>query len=100
MKATISRRALIKQGLIAGAMVPACSLLANTAALAQNTALDPNDPMAKALGYMNVSANPQQLCSNCLQYTGKEGDSKGGCKIFPVKDVAAGGYCKAWVKKA
>ena len=99
MTASISRRTLIKHGLIAGAMVPACGILVNRA-FADNAPVDPNDPAAKALGFVVASPNPQQLCSNCLQYTGKAGDAKGGCKIFPGKDVPAGAYCKAWVKKA
>ena len=90
---------LVKSGMLAGAMIPAFGLLANTVALAQTVPLDPNDATAKALGYVVASTNPAQTCANCAQYKGKAGDSTGGCGVFPGKDVTAAGYCKAWVKK-
>ena len=80
--------------------MPALGLLAGTRAFGQGVALDPNDPTAKGLAYVVSSPNPQQKCSNCAQYTGAAGAAKGNCVIFPGKEVAAGGYCKAWLKKA
>lgn len=100
MKHSFSRRALIKNGLIAGAAVPAFGLLASTVAFAENVTLDPSDPTAKALGYVTSSAKPEQTCANCAQYKGTAGASKGTCVLFAGKDVAAAGYCTAWVKKA
>jgi High potential iron-sulfur protein len=97
MKQSFSRRALAK-GLIAGAMIPALGLVARTV-FAQNVSLDPNDPTAKALGYITSSTIPEKNCANCSQYKGAAGASKGGCTIFPGKDVTAAGYCTAWVKK-
>jgi hypothetical protein len=97
MKQSFSRRTLAK-GLIAGVMVPAFGLVAPTL-FAQNVALDPGDPTAKALGYVTKSTIPEKTCANCSQYTGAAGGSKGGCTIFPGKDVTAAGYCTAWVKK-
>jgi hypothetical protein len=98
MKHSLSRRAVIKNGLMAGAVVPAFGLLANTIAFAQNVSLDPGDPAAKALAYVTKSTNPAQTCANCAQYKGSAGAAKGGCGLFPGKDVAATGYCKAWAK--
>ena len=100
MKDSLSRRDLLKQGLMAGAMAPAIGLLANSAAFAENAMLDPSDPQAQGLGYVAKSPNAGQTCANCGQYKGAAGASKGPCQIFPGKDVAAAGYCKAWVKKS
>ncbi len=62
----ISRRAIIKGGLIAGALVPAFGLMGNSAVAAGLPPLDPNDPTAKALGFVtdstkvDAAANPTQ----------------------------------------
>ena len=37
-------------------------------------------------------------CANCQLYQG--GDEWGGCGIFPGQQVAAGGWCSAYAKKA
>ena len=75
-------------------------MLANASAFAQAAALDPNDPTAKALGYVAASATPGQKCSGCAQFQGKAADATGGCTIFAGKTVSAGGWCKSWSKKA
>lgn len=103
----ISRRALVKSGLIAGALVPAIGLIGN--AEAALTPLDPNDPTAKALGFetdaskvdakANPTFKPNQKCSNCAQYQGKAGDATAGCNIFAGHTVPAGGWCKVWAAK-
>jgi hypothetical protein len=104
----ISRRGLLKGAVLSVIAVPAAALL-NREALAANVALDPNDPQAKGLGYVDdatkvdAKANPMfkpgAHCANCMQYTGKAGDPAGGCNIFPGKDVKAAGWCKVWVQK-
>ena len=109
MQYKISRRAVVKGGLIAGALVPAMGMLANTAAAAGLPPLDPNDPTAKALGYttdaskVNASANPtykpNQKCATCAQFQGKAGDASGGCNIFAGHSVVQGGGCKVWAQK-
>jgi hypothetical protein len=109
MQSKISRRAVIKGGLIAGALVPAMGLIGNTAGAAALTPLDPNDPMAKAVKYaadgskVNVAANPTfkptQKCANCAQYQGKAGDASAGCNIFAGHSVPAGGWCNVWAQK-
>jgi len=110
MQNTISRRAVIKGGLIAGALVPAMGLIGNSAAAAALTPLDPNDPMAKAVKYapdgskVNASANPTfkptQKCANCAQYQGKASDASAGCNIFAGHSVPAGGWCNVWAQKS
>jgi hypothetical protein len=109
MQRKISRRAIVKGGLIAGAFIPAIGLMANSAAAAGLPALDPKDPTAQALGYttdaskVDATANPTykstQKCSTCAQFQGKAGDASAGCNIFAGKSVVAGGWCKVWAAK-
>jgi High potential iron-sulfur protein len=104
----ISRRALVKSGLLAGALVPAIGLI-GTDADAAMTPLDPNDPTAKALGFVTDATKvdakadptykPNQKCSTCAQYQGKPGDASGGCNIFAGHTVPSGGWCKVWAQK-
>ncbi len=73
------------------------------------TPLDPNDPQAKALGYVSdaskVSASaeptfkPSQKCGTCAQFQGKASDATGGCNIFVGHTVPSGGWCKVWAQK-
>jgi hypothetical protein len=108
MQHKISRRAMVKSGLIAGTLVPALGLLGN-AAVAQTTPLDPNDPTAKSLNFVtdaskvDTAANPTykagQKCGTCAQFTGKAGAATGGCNIFVGHTVPATGWCKVWAQK-
>lgn len=103
----IARRNLLKNTLLGIAAAPAAGWLAGVEAAPVE--LDPNDPQAKALGYVkdatkvDAKANPNykagQVCDNCLQYQGKPGDALGPCNIFPGKLVQAKGWCKVWVKR-
>ena len=108
MQRKISRRAVVKGGLIAGALMPAMGLVVNSAA-AELSPLDPKDPTATALGYVtdatkvdaaaNATYKPTQKCSNCAQYQGKATDTTAACLIFAGKSVPAGGWCKVWAAK-
>jgi High potential iron-sulfur protein len=91
--------------------VAACgSLLAAAGAQAQAAKLDEKDPQAVALGYVADTAKADskkftkhaadQKCANCGLFQGKAGDAAGGCPLFGTKQVVAGGWCSAWVKKA
>ena len=109
MQRKISRRAIVKSGLIAGTFIPAIGLMANSAAAAGLPPLDPKDPTAQALNFVtdatkvdaaaNPTFKPTQKCSNCAQYQGKAGDATAGCNIFAGKSVPAGGWCKVWAQK-
>jgi hypothetical protein len=109
MQRKISRRAIVKGGLIAGALIPSFGLLADTAGAASLPALDPKDPTAQALGFNNdaskvdAAGNPTykagQKCSTCAQYQGKAGDASAGCNIFAGKSVPAAGWCRVWAPK-
>jgi hypothetical protein len=99
MNEDLTRRAWVRGSVIAGAVVSLAGIIKTTSAFAQAAALDPNDPTAKALGYVTASANPDQKCANCALFQGKAGDAVGGCAIFAGKSVAASGWCKSWAKK-
>ena len=109
MQSKISRRAIVKGGLIAGAFIPAMGLMANEAAAAGLPALDPKDPTALALAFVtdstkvdaaaNPTYKPTQKCSTCAQFLGKAGEATAGCNIFAGKSVPAGGWCKVWAQK-
>ena len=105
----LTRRAIVKGGLMAGALVPAFGLMGNTARAAGLPPLDPNDATAKALGFVtdatkvSASANPtykpNQKCATCAQFQGKPTDASAGCNIFAGHSVPAGGWCKVWAQK-
>ena len=99
MHSKMTRRSIVKSGLIAGALVPAFGLIGGTAGAAALTPLDPNDPTAKALGYITQSMKSGEKCNNCNQFQGNSGSAQGTCTIFPGKNVAAAGWCMSWVKK-
>jgi hypothetical protein len=109
-KVKIARRDFIKATLAAGTAIPlgAIPLVLE----ADNHRLSEDDPTAKAMGYkhdattVDVSQYPrrageagsQQFCDNCRLYQAA-GDGWGGCAIFPGKQVAAKGWCNAWVSQ-
>jgi hypothetical protein len=109
MQNKISRRAIVKGGLIAGAFIPAIGLMVGTAEAAGLPPLDPKDPTAAALGFVtdatkvdaatNATFKPTQKCSNCAQFQGKPGEATAGCNIFAGKSVPAAGWCKVWAAK-
>jgi hypothetical protein len=106
------RRTLLKGALLGVAAVPMSALLSRTADAA-GAAVDPNEPQAKALGYVldaskvdpkaNPNFKPGQMCRNCLQAptakTDKPDKAEVPCNIFAGRPVAAKGWCKVWVKR-
>lgn len=71
-----------------------------SAAAADQPKVDPAEPQAQALNYVHESPKPAQNCANCRLYTGAAGQAWGPCTIFPGKQVAAAGWCSAWVARA
>jgi hypothetical protein len=79
-------------------------------AQAAATKVDPKEPQAAALGYVEDTTkadakkfpkwSKDQLCSNCQLYTAKADTKEGPCTLFQNRLVAANGWCSAWVKKA
>jgi hypothetical protein len=106
MQYKMTRRAMMKGSLLAGALVPALGLI-GTAEADALTPLDPNDPQAKALGFVtdaskaasNATYKAGSKCSTCAQFTGKAGDATGGCNIFAGHSVPSGGWCSVWAAK-
>jgi len=109
MQHEISRRQLMKSGLLAGALAPVVALVGSGARAAELTPLDPTDPLAKALNYtadaskVSASANPTfkagQHCATCAQFQGKPTDAKAACTIFAGHSVPAAGWCKVWAQR-
>lgn len=101
----LPRRAFLRSTLAVATAVP---LGAIPLTLVAQDMVDENDPSAAALGYkanteeVDAAKFPQhtaeQMCKNCQLFQG-DGEA-GGCAIFPGKQVAAKGWCSAWVKKA
>ena len=103
------RRTLLKGALLGVAAVPVSALLSRTATAAGGR-VDPNEPQAISLGYVedaakvdakaNPNFKPGQNCSNCLQApTAKPGMTEVPCNIFAGRPVSAKGWCKVYVKK-
>lgn len=95
----ISRRQALRLAGGTIALVPLSMLVTRHAAAADLPKVDLADPMAKTLGYVHASNNPEQLCNNCELYTGVAGEEWGPCPIFPGKLVNANGWCKSWITK-
>ena len=84
-----------------------CGLIATTnpclfvnKAMAAPTEKDTlTDPIAMALGYVEVSPNKKQTCENCLHITGEDGAPIRPCALFENKLVTKGGWCQGWVAK-
>jgi hypothetical protein len=68
--------------------------------------LDPKDPAALALGYVEIASQADAKkfpvyvkgsnCDNCLQLQGKAGNDFRPCSLFPGKLVAVNGWCAGW----
>jgi hypothetical protein len=109
MHPKISRRTIVKNGIIAGALLPALGLVSHGAAAAALPPLDPNDPTAKALGYVSDNSQvdakkypmfkPAQKCGSCAQFQGKPADATAACTIFAGKSVPQNGWCQVWAQK-
>lgn len=70
---------------------------------ADSNLVDPKDPTAKAVGYVESSKLPEKKCSGCSLYVKtemKNGKEVGTCAIFPKKLVLANATCNSWAKKA
>ena len=93
----ISRRTLVKHGLIGSALVPLLGIVIGSPARADLPPLDPNDPAARGRDYVAKSAKSDAYCGNCALYK-KLGDATGSCALFAGKSVAYAAWCSGWVK--
>jgi hypothetical protein len=110
MNDLISRRDALKTlALGAGTILVAGATRARAADAGALPHVAANDPVAVSLGYHESAKTVEaakfpnykagQMCSNCMQLTGKDGDAWRPCNLFPGKLVNAGGWCKVYVKK-
>lgn len=109
MQFRLSRRTLLTGSLAVSAAASILGLWSGAAKAAAAPALDPNDPTAKALGFVddaksvdaaaNPTFKPTQKCATCAQYQGKATDPVAPCAIFAGKNVPAAGWCKVWALK-
>jgi hypothetical protein len=106
VKKNLTRRTLLKTIAIA---LPASGVVLQQEAQAEDLPkLDPNDPVARALVYVEDPASLDkaspaaaryeagQTCANCIQIQGEAGAEYRPCAIFPGKVVAAAGWCSVW----
>jgi hypothetical protein len=105
-KHDLLRRNVIKSLALGATGALLAARLPQAIAAAALVPLTPNDPTAKALGYIEDSSKVTDAghtaamnCSNCAQYLGKPGDARGGCNIYAGKSVNAKGWCKGYAKK-
>ena len=72
--------------------------------------LDPKDPQAVALGYVDDTTKADskkfpkhsndQDCAKCQFYSGAASAKQGPCAVFGGKLVSSKGWCNSWVKKS
>ena len=74
-------------------------LLSKAAMAAEGEKISLDNPMAKALGYVESTTLPDQSCDNCMHAKGEPGAALTPCALFQNKLVTKDGWCKAWVKK-
>jgi len=95
----LNRRQFLGSGMAMVAFSPVLLLPLRSATAAEFPRVDPNGPQAKALSYVHETPKADNVCSNCQLYNGSAEAAWGSCAIFPGQQVAAGGWCSAWVKK-
>jgi hypothetical protein len=99
-----SRRRMLKKLTLGLAVIPVAGLPLGAASAADLPLVSEDDPVAKALKYVNDAskasgAKPGSKCANCSNYQGAAGSDQGGCLLFAGKAVKASGWCSGWVAK-
>ena len=94
--------------LCAGAL--AATLVAGESDAADLPHVDPKDPLALAVGYVEDTTTvdakkfpqhkPTQACVNCKVFTKQAGSEYGACQIFAGKAVHEHGWCSTYQAKA
>jgi hypothetical protein len=93
-----------------GAASAGLATLHASPALAQDLPhLSTDEPLAKALGYVNEASQvdrskfptykPGEACDKCRFYQGKAGQAWGPCQIYAGKSVNAHGWCASFMVK-
>lgn len=94
------RRRLLAQ-LLTGVSLAPLALGSRPSRAAELPLLDPASPAARKLKYVADASQAKGLakgnsCANCGLYQGTYGSKRGGCQIFPGKDVLASAWCSSW----
>jgi hypothetical protein len=97
----ITRRRFLERLALGVAGAPVVALSVRQARASSATLLNPTDPTAKAVKYVEDAkrthdAPPGNTCANCALYQGAAGSVQGPCQLFPGKDVKAAGWCSSW----
>lgn len=66
---------------------------------AEDDRLDPSDPQAQALDYVEQTEVEGERCNNCIHANGDLDADWVGCNLFPNKKVAANGWCNVWAAR-
>ncbi|MGD0675413.1 MAG: high-potential iron-sulfur protein [Polyangiaceae bacterium] len=105
MDAQWSRREVIHHGIALGAAMAAAAAAAcgkekrPALSCTDTSALTPADAQVRSmLAYVDQSAQPGKMCSNCQQFLPAAPDACGACKIVkgPINPA---GYCKSFLVK-
>ncbi len=107
MSSHISRREALKHIAVAAG---ALAVVRTAAAAPSAPHVNPKDPMAAGVGYVENAAavsaakfpqyKPGDICANCAQVGGKDGQTWRPCAIFAGQLVNANGWCSAYSRKA
>lgn len=94
----LTRRQLLSFSAVVIGVSPMLAVTQRIANAAEAPKVDPNAPQARALSYVHQSPDSGRKCANCQLYKGGSDAAWGPCAIFPGKQVAAEGWCSAWVR--
>jgi hypothetical protein len=106
MKSQCNRRQFLTQVAVG---VSAISVARIGLAEEEKGKLDPNDPYAKAMGFVTDTNNAdkakfpkhtvEQSCAKCQLFTGTESDEWAPCSFFGKRLVPSTGWCRNWKPK-
>lgn len=96
-----SRRQFVKKLLLGATLAPLANAALTTGQAAERPLLNPNDPEAKKLNYIEDADTAKDLakgnnCRNCALYEGTYESTQAPCQLFPGKDVKVIGWCSGW----
>ena len=96
-----SRRRLLARLLMGASVAPLALLRSRLSRAADQPLLDPSSAAARKLKYVADASKAKALakgnsCATCGLYQGSYGSKRGGCQVFPGKDVLASGWCSSW----
>lgn len=96
-----ARRRMAVRLLVGACLAPLALLRPRRAPAADLPLLDPASPRAKKLHYVADASQAKaaakgNTCASCGLYQGTYGSKQGACRLFPGKDVEAGGWCSSW----